>query len=147
MKKVLFRYRRGSAFGTYLDKDRSIEVYEADGKCFFEFTPGSRDEKLTHHIIELSEETNDRIKTVYSENPGIYKIEDVEFPPILDGSDHGFTFADNEHSVELSAFNIWYYANDYEGERAVNAELVLTVYSEVAEILIEAGVEKELLML
>lgn len=147
MKKVLFGYRRGGAFGTYLDKDRRIEVYEADGKFFFEFTPGSRDEKLTHHITELSEETIGRIKKVYSDNSGIYKIENVELPHILDGSEHGFTFADDELRVDLIAFNIWYYANDYEGEKAVNAELVLTVYSEVAEILLEAGVEKEMLML
>ena len=147
MKKVLFGYRTGSVFGYYPDKEKSVEVYEEDGKFFFEFTPKRGDKELKHYKAEILNYAINRIKRVYAENAELFYVEDVEWPPVLDGSNHRFSFADDEHDVEINASNIWYYANDYEGERAVNAEIVLMVYSEVAEILVEAGVDKEMLML
>lgn len=150
MKKVLFGYSAGSFFTP--GKSHSISVYEMEKGFVAECWPPGLAERIDNHepyyyMIDLSKEVIDKVLNVYTDNQELFDIKDTECDPVMDGSEYTFDFSDGNRETHIYAQNITNYVGENSKKKAEKLEKILKVFAEVAEILLEAGIEKEMLML
>lgn len=139
MKKIFGYY---SSSMPYPNDARRVDVYEDNGTCYaICYTDGKDAQEVR---VDLTENVLAQIKTLYSDNPRIFDIEDVDFPPILDGNHCRFEFIDESNENNIHCCNAWYFLDNPCSE---DTELLINVYLEIAQILNDAGVDEKYLKL
>lgn len=147
MKTTIFCYRKRCFM--LIAEWTEVDVFEENGKYYAQYTYPVKEEGFKHSEtckIEVSADVINKIKAVYKDNASILELEEVDFPPILDGSSNEFTFGyeDKEHTIDAS--NIWYYDGNTE-EGSDDVKQLIKVFKMIKNILIKAGVEKKSLKL
>ena len=122
-----------------------IKVIDEDGEYTVECERLRGEPGLEKYKAHLSEDIIDQIKQVYMNNKDIFDIEEVEFPPVLDGCCNSFVFSDGKSKNEIRTSNLWYFLE--EPSEAPNAMLLLKVFAEIKEILVTNGVDEKYFVL
>lgn len=89
-----------------------------------------------------------QITDVISDNPEVFKIEDVEPSPVLDGCMNEFYFRNGTKNQKIMTCNIWYFLKEQrrgDEEEPANAKLILKVYGRIKDILVKHGVDEKYL--
>lgn len=100
----------------------------------------------------LSKDAIGQIKDIISKNEAVFDIDEVEFPPVLDGFGNGFFFRNGNRTISLDASNIASWKRKdckktFDGNDPVNAKLLLKMHSKIRGILTANGVDSRYLSL
>ena len=123
-QKIIFRYELLNAWQKPLqflmikDSDKDNVILE-DEKQF--------------KVLSIASEDIKKIMEILDNNPSLFTIQDVDFPPVLDGTIHRFYFRNGLAKLDIEAFNIWYYLKN--SKAGDDTKLIIKVFNEIAKVL------------
>ena len=144
--KLLFRYVLGSAWSRLF---QSIAVYDAkkdNVKTFCE-PHDANGINETEQMLTVPMDVIDKIKAVYERNKAVFKIGEVVFPLVLDGTgnDHYFFYNGEENNIE--GHNLWAVDDDLlekaDPVQAENTKILFKVHEQIRDVLVAAGVDEK----
>lgn len=133
----------------------SVSVFdraEDNVKCMVWYaTHAPADLTLTNNY-SLSKDAIGQIKDIISKNEAVFDIDEVEFPPVLDGFGNGFFFRSGNKTINLDASNIASWKRKdckktFDDNDPVNAKLLLKMHSKISGVLTANGVDGRYLSL
>lgn len=144
MRKTLFRY---AIFGAWMENIRSIEVIDTDDQniiCTKYENENKKEVKST-----LDKKIIEEIKTIIKKHDEIKDIDTIELAPVLDGTTNSFEICFDGKLIDISACNIWWFADDKNvenhkkvfGDYPENALSILSLHIEIADVLVDNGVD------
>lgn len=143
-EQILFKYELDDAWGDMIAEVDVIDMKEDNVRCLYPCVSSYvKKEKPSAEIITLDNEKLNKIKNILAGHGEIFEIKEVEFPMILDGYINEFEFSASGRTTQICAFNIY----EYRKRKSVNAEKVIEIFDEIAEILLNGGVDKKYLAL
>ena len=135
-----FPYLSLSVFDRSEDNVKCIVWYATEAPAGLPFVSNySLDEGIIRKIGEI-----------ICENQAVFRIKEIEFPPVLDGFGNEFFFKHGDKSTRLEAWNIAYWnkcKKTIDGNRPVNARLLLKMFSQIRKVLTDNGVDERYLSL
>ncbi|MBP5491660.1 MAG: hypothetical protein J6Y08_02325 [Clostridiales bacterium] len=131
----------------------SLSIYdrpEENVKCLVWYgIVAPKDLQLTKKYT-IDESALKQIKVVIDDNRELLEMDEVEFPPVLDGYGNEFYFKLGDESKLIDASNISFWTSNhrtFEGEKPVNAKLVLKVHKKIKAILVDNGIDRRYMRL
>ena len=109
MNNVIFKHEECSAFHeSYLDslKKDGIEVKDSNINNIVIYKNG-KEYKYSIPYNEIK-----RIIEITRTNDELFHNSKIDFPPILDGSEHYIYISDTKRKIEITAFNLWYFLEE-----------------------------------
>ena len=96
-----------------------------------------------------------KIKDIIRNNPYLKKIEDFEFPSILDGTTNTFELNVDNIKHEISGSNLWYFTDEENIEEYTkfsdispeNALKLIEIFKQIKEVLIKYGIDEKYFIL
>lgn len=138
----IFRYKLSGAWGKLISK---FEILDSDSNNLIL----TYEENQTRETI--SQEDILKIKDIILNNPYLKKIEDFEFPSILDGTTNIFEFKVDNIKHEISGNNLWYFTDEdnieeytkFFNESPENALKLIEIFKQIKEVLIKYGIDEK----
>ena len=147
---MIFEYKLCNAWRFPIVSLRVFDREEENVSCIVWYATGAPEDLPLTVNYSLDKAGIDRISDAIGKNPDIFKIEDVEFPMVMDGFSNEFFFRYKTGCVRVDASNIWYwneYSETADDEEPVNAKLILKVFAMIKDLLIRNGVDGRYLSL
>lgn len=143
-EQILFKYELDDAWGDTITEVDVIDMKKDNVRCLYPcVSPYVKEGEPSAKIITLDDEKLNKIKNILAGHGEIFEIKEVEFPMILDGYINEFEFSAFGRTTQIRAFNIY----EFRKRKSVNAEKVIEIFDEIAEILFNEGVDKKYLAL
>ena len=145
---MFFEYKLSNAWHFPIVSLRVYDRAEENVKCLVWYaTNAPKDLSLTK-CYSLDKSVINQISDTISKNSDVFKIEEVEIPPVFDEFINEFFFKYKEGVVRVDAYNIsaWTECSEsIDGREPVNAMLILKVFTIIKDSLIENGVDSRYL--
>ncbi len=140
MDNVIFKHEECSAFHeSYLDnlKKDGIEVKDSNINNIVIYKNG----KECKYSIPYNEIK--RIIEITRTNDELFHNSEIDFPSILDGSEHYIYISDTKRKIEITAFNLWYFLEEKSSDKhTIN---LINYIKKIQQILYENNIKYKIL--
>lgn len=147
---MIFEYKLSNAWLFPIVSLRVFDRATDNVKCMVWYSTGAPQDLALTKNYSLDGAVIKQISDTICQNSDVFKIEEVEFPPVLDGFSNEFYFRYKNGIVRVDASNIsaWNECSEsIDGEDPVNAMLILKVFTTIKTLLTESGVDSRYLSL
>jgi len=150
MSDTIFEYKLNNAWDFPLMSLSIHDSAEDNVKCIVWYATNAPEDLPINSNYTLEISAIEEIKEIIRSNPSLFEIEEVESPWVLDGFINEFQFSNGKMTVEIKAYNLSAFRKNpltIDGNKPVNAKLLIKVYDRIKKILVSHGVDKRYMRL
>lgn len=140
MGNVIFKHEECSAFHErYQEKLKKdgIEIIDSNINNVVIYKNGKEYKySIPYNVIK-------RIIEITKSNDELFHKSNVDFPPVLDGSEHNIYICDTKREINITAFNLWYFLEEKSSDKhTIN---LINYIKKIQQILYENNIKYKIL--